>query len=98
MGEVSNQPVELSPPPTPPALDFCVDLDCNPYGCHVILFSQPLSSSSFDPLDFGVLCSSILDSTCDVQRIKLSMELVLSIQLVLSFFMSMCGNIKNKSR
>lgn len=37
VGEVSNLLVELSPsPPTPPALDFCVELDYKLNGCQVV--------------------------------------------------------------
>ena len=69
MGEVVNLPAKLSPsPPTPPALYFCANLDCKPVGYHVVSSSQPLSTGSFGPLDFFVLCSSILDFTCDVHE------------------------------
>lgn len=70
MGEVSNQLIDLSPIPTPLALDFYEYLDCKPIGCHVILFFQPPSSSSFDPLNFSVMCSSVPDSTCDFHEDK----------------------------
>jgi len=63
VGEVLNTSVEMSRPPTPPTLNICTDLDCNPDGCHEVLSSQPPSSGSFDPLDFTVLCSPVLDST-----------------------------------
>lgn len=58
-----NQYVELSHPPTPPTLDIYTDLDLKPIGCHVNIFSQPLSSRSVDPLDCTVLCSPVLNST-----------------------------------
>lgn len=58
-----NQSVELSPPPTPPALDICVDLGCKPDGCHAISFSQPPSSGTYDPTDYTVLCSLVPDIT-----------------------------------
>jgi len=61
VGEVVNQLVELSHSSNPPAMDLCADLDCKPIGYHVIYFSQPLSSGSFNPLDSGVSCSYILD-------------------------------------
>ena len=58
-----NPTIELSHTSTPPTLKICADLDCNPRGCHEALSSQPLSSSSFDPLDCTALCSHIPDST-----------------------------------
>jgi len=66
--EVTNPSVEPSPPLTPPSLDIYASLDCKPVGCHVDLFSQSLSSRSIDPTDFGVLHSSISNSTCDVHK------------------------------
>lgn len=68
VGEVASQFVELSPPPTPPSLDICTDLDCNPDGCHLISFSHALSSGSYDPLDFIVLCSFVSNSTTVVDE------------------------------
>lgn len=67
-GEVANLPIKLPPPPTPPALDFCIDFDCKPDGCHMVSTPRTPSNGSFDPLYFDVLCSSILDSTCDVHE------------------------------
>lgn len=64
-----NLPIIFSPyPSTPHSQDFCVDLDCKPNGCRVFLSSKHLSIGSFDPINFGLLCSSILDSTCDVHE------------------------------
>ena len=39
------------------------DSSQNFYGYHEVFYSQPPSSSSFDPPDCIVLCSPILDST-----------------------------------
>lgn len=62
-----DPPVEQSPsPPTPHTQDFFPYLNCKSDGCHVVSFSQPPSIGSFDSLDFGVLCSSVPDSTCYV--------------------------------
>ena len=63
-----NQSIEPSPPPIPPTLDFHVDVGCKDVGCDMNLFSQPPSSHSINPPYFIVLCSSILDSGCDVHR------------------------------
>lgn len=64
-----NPLVDLSPsPPTPFAQDFCADLDYKPDGCHVVSSSQSFSFVSFDPPDFGVLCSSNPDSTFGVHE------------------------------
>jgi len=69
VGELVNLPVELPPsPPTLPALDFYIDLDCNPDGCHMVSSLRLPSTSSFDPSDFSVLCSSVVNSTCDVDE------------------------------
>lgn len=69
VGEVVNPPIELSlSPPTSPTLYVCTNLDCNLDGCHVVSSTQPPSTASFDPPDFGVLCSSVLESTCDVHK------------------------------
>jgi len=68
VGKVANQSVELSPPPTPPALDICADLECKPDGCQVISFSQPPSSGTYDPTDYIVLCSLVPNSTFVVQE------------------------------
>jgi len=69
VGEFENQPIDLLPsPPTPPSCDFCENLDCKLDGFHVVLSPQPSSFSPFDPSDFGVLCSSISDLTCDVHE------------------------------
>lgn len=89
-----NPPIELSPPPTPPTLDFCADLDCNPDGCHMVSFPKPSSAISFDRLDFGILCSFILDSTCDVHMDKVMEGVGLEQPTPISCFMSMCGNLK----
>lgn len=56
----------LPSPPTPHAQELCAYLDDKPDGCHVVLSPQPMSFGSFDPLDFGVVCSLVLDLTCDV--------------------------------
>lgn len=63
MGEGAHTSIELSHPPTPPTLDICIDLACKPIGFHVVLSSQPSSSSSFDPPDCTVLCSPVSVST-----------------------------------
>jgi len=66
VGEVENPLVDLSPsPPTPLGQYFCADLDCNPDDCHVALSPQYLSFGPFDPPVFVMLCSPILDLTCD---------------------------------
>lgn len=71
MGEFDHPPVDLSPsPPTPPAQDFYTYLDYNSYGCHLVLSPHPWSFGPFYPLYFGVLCSSVLDLTCDVHEHK----------------------------
>jgi len=66
--EVMNPSVEPSPHPTPPALDICIDVDCKPVGCHMNLFSQPLSSRSVHPPNLGVFYSSIPDFAYDVHE------------------------------
>lgn len=63
MGEHAHTSVELSHPPTPPALDIYIDLACKPIFFHVDSFPQPLSPRSVDPPDCTVLCSSIPDSS-----------------------------------
>lgn len=64
-----NLPVELSSsPPTPPTLCLYTNLDYKPDGCHMVSFSQDPSSISFNPPYFGALCSSVLESTCDVHE------------------------------
>jgi len=68
VGEYAHTFVELSHPPTPPALDICTDLACEPAGCHMDSFPQPPSPHSVDPPDFIVLCSYILDSTLVVNE------------------------------
>lgn len=93
-----NSSVEPSPPPTPLSLDICANVDCKPIGCHLDLFSQPSSSRSVDPPHFGVLCSSIPDSACDVHKDQVGEGVVFSNQPALSFFMSMCGNLKKNLR
>lgn len=62
VGDYAHTSVELSHPPTPPALGSCTYLACKPIGCHMDSFTQPLSSCSIDPLDCPVSCSSISDS------------------------------------
>lgn len=68
MGETANTYVELSHPPTSPALDICGDLACKPIGCHMKLFSQPPFSHSIYPWDYHVLCCPIPGSTFVVQE------------------------------
>jgi len=68
VGEHSHTSVELSRPPTPPALDIYTDLACEPVGCHVDLLPQPPSPHFVDPLDYTVLCFFILDSTLIVNK------------------------------
>ena len=63
MGEHAHTSTELSRPPTPHALDICVDLACNLVGCHMDLFPQPPSPCSVDPPDCTILFSSISDSS-----------------------------------
>jgi len=60
--------VELSHPPTPPALDLYLYLADKAIGCHVDLFPQPLSPHFVYPLDCTVLCSPVPDSTLVVHE------------------------------
>lgn len=62
------QLVELSHPPTLPALNVCAKLACKPASCDVDLFPQPPSPRFIDPLDCIVLCSFVLDSTLVVNE------------------------------
>ena len=68
MGDHAHTFVELSHPPTPPALDIYVDFACNAIGCHVDSFPQPLSQRSVDPSDCTILCSSIPNSSLVVNE------------------------------
>lgn len=68
MGEGARTSIKLSHPPTPPALNVCVDLACKPIGCHVDSFPQPPSPHSIDLPDCSVLCSLILGSTSCVHE------------------------------
>jgi len=71
-GEVEHPPIDMSPsPPTPPTQDLCVDFANKLDGCHVVSSLQPSSLGSFDPLDLGVLCSSVLDFAYDVHEDKI---------------------------
>lgn len=56
-GEHEHTFVQLSHPPTLPALDIYEDLACKPIGFHVDLLPQPLSPCSVDPIDCIVVCS-----------------------------------------
>lgn len=69
MEELENPPIDLLPSsPTQPIQDFCVDLGCNSDVYHVVLSSHPPSFGTFGRQHFGVLCSSVLDLTCDFHK------------------------------
>jgi len=63
VGDHAHTYVELSHPPTPPALDICTDLACKPIGFHVDSFPQPRSPCFVDHPDCNVFCFPIPDSS-----------------------------------
>lgn len=63
VGENAQTSVQLSHPPNITSLNIRTDLVENPMGCHIHVLPHPLSLCSVDPLDYTILCCSILNST-----------------------------------
>lgn len=69
MREVENPPVDSTPsPPASPTQNFYANSHCNSNVCVEFLSPHPLCFGHFDPLDFGVLYSSVSDPSCDVHE------------------------------
>lgn len=69
MGELDNPPIDLTPsPPAPPTQNFFLDVDCNCNDFHEVISPRPPSFNPFGPIDFGLLCSFVLNPSCDVHE------------------------------
>lgn len=94
MGEVENSPIDLPQyPPTPRTHNFSAVLEFKFDGCDEVLDPCSPSFGPFAPLDLDVLCSPVLNFSCDVHEDQVMDGVGVKQPNCDIILMSVCGNL-----